>query len=60
MYAGGAYAPTWYRRRITGQVHVFTTEFGIGPARQGAARRAVVLQRPAGPAPAGPARLTPL
>jgi hypothetical protein len=33
MYAGGAYAPTWYQRRITRQVHEFAAEFGCGPAR---------------------------
>ncbi|MFG3344531.1 Rv2578c family radical SAM protein [Streptomyces sp. NPDC048018] len=31
MYAGGAYAPTWYQRRITRQVHELASEFGIGP-----------------------------
>ncbi|MER0449207.1 Rv2578c family radical SAM protein [Streptomyces sp. Edi4] len=39
LYAEGAYAPKWYQRRITGQVHELATEFGIGPARRGAARR---------------------
>ncbi|MFE5299395.1 Rv2578c family radical SAM protein [Streptomyces sp. NPDC056632] len=31
MYAAGAYAPTWYQRRITRQVHELAAEFGIGP-----------------------------
>ncbi|MDI5974237.1 Rv2578c family radical SAM protein [Streptomyces sp. SL13] len=43
MYAGGSYAPTWYQRRVTRQVHEFAAEFGMGPTRQGAARR---LERP--------------
>lgn len=46
MYAGGSYAPTWYQRRITRQVHELAREYGIGPTRAGAARRI----RPAGPA----------
>ncbi|CAL9584392.1 Rv2578c family radical SAM protein [Streptomyces sp. enrichment culture] len=44
LYAAGAYAPTWYQRRITRQVHEFAAEFGIGPAGRGAARR---ITRPA-------------
>ncbi|WP_228183675.1 Rv2578c family radical SAM protein [Streptomyces anulatus] len=56
MYADGAYAPTWYQRRITRQVHELADEFGIGPAHRGAARRI-------GPAPdtapePGPTQLT--
>jgi hypothetical protein len=39
MYANGSYAPTWYQRRITRQVHEFAAEFGIGPARPGESRR---------------------
>ncbi|MFF3560787.1 Rv2578c family radical SAM protein [Streptomyces sp. NPDC002574] len=39
LYESGAYAPTWYQRRITRQVHEFADEFGIGPSRAGAARR---------------------
>jgi DNA repair photolyase len=34
LYADGAYAPTWYQRRITRQVHEFATEYGIGPSRR--------------------------
>ncbi|WP_399083712.1 Rv2578c family radical SAM protein [Streptomyces sp. BBFR2] len=52
MYADGAYAPTWYQRRITRQVHEFATEFGIGPARSGEARR-IRPKRP-GTTPDGP------
>jgi DNA repair photolyase len=38
LYADGAYAPRWYQRRITGQVHELAAEYGIGPARRGAHR----------------------
>ncbi|MEV4945423.1 Rv2578c family radical SAM protein [Streptomyces sp. NPDC053755] len=55
MYADGAYAPTWYQRRITRQVHELADEFGIGPARRGASRRIPV---PEEPALAGPTQLT--
>ncbi|MCX3063361.1 Rv2578c family radical SAM protein [Streptomyces beihaiensis] len=53
LYAHGAYAPTWYQRRVTRQVHELAQEFGIGPTRSGAARR---IQERAEPAPgrAGP------
>ncbi|MEV5169886.1 Rv2578c family radical SAM protein [Streptomyces flaveolus] len=47
LYAEGAYAPKWYQRRITRQVHELAQEYGIGPARAGLARRI----RPAEPAP---------
>ncbi|MDT0307898.1 Rv2578c family radical SAM protein [Streptomyces sp. DSM 44917] len=40
LYAEGAYAPRWYQRRITGQVHELAAEYGMGPAaRPGAHRR---------------------
>ncbi|MDX3853022.1 Rv2578c family radical SAM protein [Streptomyces sp. AK02-01A] len=39
MYAASAYAPKWYQRQITRQVHELANEFGIGPASRGAARR---------------------
>ncbi|MFF4142185.1 Rv2578c family radical SAM protein [Streptomyces sp. NPDC001698] len=39
LYSEGAYAPKWYQRRITRQVHELAREYGIGPARAGAARR---------------------
>ncbi|GAA4672798.1 Rv2578c family radical SAM protein [Streptomyces chumphonensis] len=52
LYADGPYAPTWYQRRITGQVHELAAEYGIGPARAGAARRLP----PAAEPPPGPAR----
>ncbi|MFJ3160511.1 Rv2578c family radical SAM protein [Streptomyces kanasensis] len=65
MYAGGAYAPTWYQRRITRQVHEFAAEFGIGPAGRGEARRITppgrATERPGAPARArtGEAREAP-
>ncbi|GAA4893857.1 Rv2578c family radical SAM protein [Streptomyces coeruleoprunus] len=52
LYAAGAYAPTWYQRRITRQVHELADEFGIGPARRGASRRIAVPESGAGTAPA--------
>ncbi|MGW0734557.1 Rv2578c family radical SAM protein [Streptomyces sp. NPDC002851] len=45
LYAAGAYAPKWYQRRITRQVHELAEEFGIGPTHSGAARR--IRPRPA-------------
>ncbi|ANJ10296.1 MULTISPECIES: Rv2578c family radical SAM protein [Streptomyces] len=47
LYAEGAYAPKWYQRRITRQVHDLAREYGIGPARAGMPRR---IAEP-GPAP---------
>lgn len=47
MYADGAYAPTWYQRRITRQVHELAAEFGIGPADRGTPRRIPVPEEPA-------------
>lgn len=32
LYADGAYAPKWYQRRITRQVHELAREYGIGPS----------------------------
>ncbi|MEU5985249.1 Rv2578c family radical SAM protein [Streptomyces sp. NPDC047434] len=55
MYAEGAYAPTWYQRRITRQVHELADEFGIGPARRGASRAPGI---PDDPAPEGATQLT--
>ncbi|MGW3337909.1 Rv2578c family radical SAM protein [Streptomyces sp. NPDC001009] len=54
LYAGGAYAPTWYQRRVTRQVHELAREYGIGPTRAGATRRirpARTEERPAEPEP---------
>lgn len=46
MYADGAYAPTWYQRRITRQVHELAAEFGIGPVGRGAPRRIPAPEEP--------------
>ncbi|GAA3503725.1 Rv2578c family radical SAM protein [Streptomyces prasinosporus] len=57
LYAEGAYAPKWYQRRITRQVHDLAREYGIGPARSGMPRRTGT----AGPVEApvsGPVQLT--
>ncbi|WP_406481380.1 Rv2578c family radical SAM protein [Streptomyces platensis] len=51
MYGDGAYAPKWYQRRITRQVHELAAEYGIGPARPGEARR--IPPPDAAPGPAG-------
>ncbi|GGR24480.1 Rv2578c family radical SAM protein [Streptomyces roseolus] len=59
MYAGGAYAPTWYQRHITRQVHELAAEFGIGPARRDAPRRiARPREDPPDAAASGPEQLT--
>lgn len=55
MYAAGAYAPTWYQRRITRQVHELAAEFGIGPAHRRSPRRIPV---PDHHAPAAAEQLT--
>jgi len=39
LYAEGAYAPKWYQRRITRQVHELAQEYGIGPSHTGMPRR---------------------
>jgi len=54
LYAGGTYAPKWYQRQVTRQVHEFAAEFGCGPSRMGGARG---IERPGEPEapPAGPA-----
>ncbi|TXS07494.1 radical SAM protein [Streptomyces sp. col6] len=39
LYADGAYAPTWYQRRITRYVHELAAEYGIGPSHRGTARK---------------------
>ncbi|MFF8679607.1 Rv2578c family radical SAM protein [Streptomyces sp. NPDC015237] len=49
LYAEGAYAPKWYQRRITRQVHDLAREYGIGPTREGMPRR-VAEPEPARPA----------
>ncbi|WP_328691240.1 Rv2578c family radical SAM protein [Streptomyces caniferus] len=52
MYGDGAYAPTWYQRQITRQVHEFAAEYGIGPSRPGAARKIPLPDAAPGPADA--------
>ena len=39
LYEEGAYAPKWYQRRITRQVHDLAEEYGIGPTGAGMPRR---------------------
>ncbi|MFF0384624.1 Rv2578c family radical SAM protein [Streptomyces sp. NPDC004286] len=56
MYAGGSYAPTWYQRRVTRQVHELAREYGIGPTRASATRR-IRRDRPVEPEPE-PTQLT--
>ncbi|RII06843.1 Radical SAM superfamily protein [Streptomyces sp. YIM 130001] len=58
LYADGAYAPTWYQRRITGQVHELAEEFGIGPAARGAARRISPAPEPTPVPEVAPTQLT--
>ncbi|MFG2966076.1 Rv2578c family radical SAM protein [Streptomyces sp. NPDC048288] len=57
LYAEGAYAPKWYQRRITRQVHELAQEYGIGPGSGGTPRR---VPAPAAdePEPAEPTQLT--
>ncbi|QNP66274.1 Rv2578c family radical SAM protein [Streptomyces genisteinicus] len=55
MYAEGAYAPRWYQRRITRQVHELAAEYGIGPAARASSREAPEPDAPrAGHHGAGP------
>ncbi|MCX5561885.1 Rv2578c family radical SAM protein [Streptomyces sp. NBC_00038] len=51
LYAEGSYAPKWYQRRITRQVHELAQEYGIGPSRAGMPRR-ITAPEPAVPEPA--------
>lgn len=61
LYADGAYAPTWYQRRITGQVHELANEYGIGPSAPGAHRLPPEHSGPESPdAPEGAAQPTQL
>jgi DNA repair photolyase len=46
LYAEGAYAPRWYQRRITRQVHDLAREYGIGPASAGTPRRVPAPEEP--------------
>ena len=66
LYAEGAYAPKWYQRRITRQVHDLAREYGIGPTRAGMPRRIAEPRTPeqpptpeqAGRAGTGPVQLS--
>ena len=58
LYADGAYAPKWYQRRITGQVHELAQEYGIGPARAGMPRRIRPPEQAEEPAAPEPVQLT--
>ncbi|MFF0359872.1 Rv2578c family radical SAM protein [Streptomyces sp. NA02536] len=62
LYADGAYAPKWYQRRVTRQVHELAREYGIGPAGPGMPRRirAAEPAEPVGGSPAEPAEPTQL
>jgi len=46
LYADGSYAPKWYQRRITRQVHELAREYGIGPADTGMPRRITPVPEP--------------
>ncbi|GGW25691.1 MULTISPECIES: Rv2578c family radical SAM protein [Streptomyces] len=58
LYADGAYAPKWYQRRITRQVHDLAEEYGIGPTRAEMPRRIRRPETTPEPAEAGPTQLT--
>jgi DNA repair photolyase len=58
LYAEGAYAPRWYQRRITRQVHELAQEYGIGPTRPGLARRIRPAEAAEPPLPAEATQLT--
>ncbi|WP_405775242.1 Rv2578c family radical SAM protein [Streptomyces sp. NBC_00859] len=58
LYAEGAYAPKWYQRRITRQVHELATEYGIGPTQRTVPRRAGRTPYPHGPSAPEPTQLT--
>ncbi|MFF9114886.1 Rv2578c family radical SAM protein [Streptomyces massasporeus] len=55
LYAQGSYAPKWYQRRITRQVHELAEEYGIGPTRAGMPRRIRPAEEPEA---AGPTQLS--
>ncbi|CAM5533699.1 Rv2578c family radical SAM protein [Streptomyces aurantiogriseus] len=58
LYADGAYAPKWYQRRITRQVHDLAEEYGIGPTRAGMPRRIRPPEPVEEPEESGPTQLT--
>ncbi|MFF5367592.1 Rv2578c family radical SAM protein [Streptomyces sp. NPDC013187] len=57
MYAEGSYAPKWYQRRITRQVHELAEEYGIGPTRADIPRR-IRPPEPAEPPSSEPTQLS--
>ncbi|MFE6890967.1 Rv2578c family radical SAM protein [Streptomyces sp. NPDC057694] len=57
LYAEGSYAPKWYQRRVTRQVHELAEEFGIGPSQAAARRRVPEQAAPVGAEP-GPTQLS--
>ncbi|WSQ13173.1 Rv2578c family radical SAM protein [Streptomyces sp. NBC_01231] len=57
LYADGSYAPKWYQRRITRQVHELAEEYGIGPTRAGMPRR-LPEPEPEQPDPSEPTQLS--
>ncbi|AVV45488.1 Rv2578c family radical SAM protein [Streptomyces sp. ID05-04B] len=58
LYADGSYAPKWYQRRITRQVHELAEEYGIGPTRAGMPRRVPQPGPAEEPTGSGPTQLT--
>ncbi|MFH0176122.1 Rv2578c family radical SAM protein [Streptomyces cacaoi] len=58
LYADGAYAPKWYQRRITRQVHELAEEYGIGPTRAGMPRRIPRPEPVEEPTESGPTQLS--
>ncbi|KIZ15477.1 Rv2578c family radical SAM protein [Streptomyces natalensis] len=50
LYAGGSYAPTWYQRGVTRQVHELAAEYGVGPYRPGEHRGVAAPESPTRPA----------
>ncbi|MFJ4973987.1 Rv2578c family radical SAM protein [Streptomyces coeruleorubidus] len=58
LYAEGSYAPKWYQRRITRQVHELAEEYGIGPTRAGMPRRIRPPEPAEEPPVSGPTQLS--
>ncbi|WP_031106738.1 Rv2578c family radical SAM protein [Streptomyces sp. NRRL S-146] len=58
LYAEGSYAPKWYQRRITRQVHELAEEYGIGPTRAGTPQRIRPVEAAEKPPVTGPTQLS--
>ncbi|WP_432118334.1 Rv2578c family radical SAM protein [Streptomyces sp. bgisy032] len=58
LYADGSYAPKWYQRRITRQVHELAEEYGIGPTRAQTPRRIRPYEPAQEPPASGPTQLS--